>query len=160
MIEFAGWELPVCTPASRPSTRGAHAAGLFDIGHMGVLEITGPEAAGFLEYATTARASAIAVGRCHYTFVLDETGLPLDDIILYRMGAERFLAVVNAANAERVRGWLSGLLTAGAELRDLSGPEAGVDRRRGIAPARRRRGCWRRRSARRARRRPGCAGSS
>lgn len=134
MIEFAGWELPVWyTGVAAEHAAVRTAAGLFDIGHMGVLEITGSGAAGFLEYATTARASAIAVGRCHYTFVLDETGLPLDDIILYRMGAERFLAVVNAANAERVRGWLSGLLTAGAELRDLSGPEAGADQRRGIA---------------------------
>lgn len=134
MIEFAGWELPVWyTSVSAEHAAVRAAAGLFDIGHMGVLEIAGPGAAGFLEYATTARASAIVVGRCHYSFVLDETGLPIDDIILYRTGEERFVAVVNAANHERVRSWLGGLPMAGAQLRDRSGPEAGNDRRAGIA---------------------------
>lgn len=134
MVEFAGWELPVWyTTVSAEYAAVRTAAGLFDIGHMGVLEIAGPGAARFLEYATTARATKIAVGRCHYTFVLDHSGLPIDDVILYRTAEQRFIAVVNAANAERVQAWLTGLLSAQAELRSLSAPEAGADRRAGIA---------------------------
>ncbi len=149
MIEFAGWEMPVWyTSVSEEHAAVRTAAGLFDIGHMGVVEIAGEGVVEFLDVVTTTHAGAIGVGRCHYTFLLDPTGLPIDDIILYRMAPDRFLAVVNAANARRVWAWLSALATgkqaldpaqpnrrpeAQVRLRDLSAPAAGSDRLTGMA---------------------------
>jgi len=133
LIEFAGWELPVWySSASEEHAAVREAAGLFDIGHMGVLEIAGERADVFLEAVTTAEVARIEIGRCHYTFVLDPTGLPIDDIIVYRLAAERFLAVVNAANHERVWAWLTGF-DERPELRDLTDPTAGPERLCGMA---------------------------
>lgn len=149
MAEFAGWEMPLWyTSASEEHAAVRNAAGLFDIGHMGVLEIAGKDAAGFLDAVTTARASHLALGRCRYTFVLGHDGLPIDDIIIGRMVPERFLAVVNAANAAAVRGWLRGLAAGrtpldGADpasvrefalsLSDLTDPALGDERLTGMA---------------------------
>ncbi len=110
MAQFAGWEMPLWyAGASQEHAAVREAAGLFDIGHMGVLEVAGEDAAGFLDAVSTARASRLEVGRCRYTFLLGHDGLPLDDVIICRMAPERFIAVVNAANAATVREWLTGL---------------------------------------------------
>jgi len=133
MIEFAGWEMPVWYPSvSEEHAAVREAAGLFDIGHMGVVEIAGLGAVEFLDRVTTAKVGRIRSGRCHYTFVLDRTGLPIDDIILYHMAADRFVAVVNAANHERVWAWLTGF-DERPELRDLTDPAAGPERLCGMA---------------------------
>jgi len=133
MIEFAGWEMPVWySSVSEEHAAVRTAAGLFDIGHMGVLDIAGDGAEAFLEVVTTAEVAHIGSGRCRYTFVLDPTGLPIDDIIICRLTADRFLAVVNAANHGRVLAWLTGF-DQRPEVRDLSDPEAGADRLAGMA---------------------------
>ncbi len=110
LAEFAGWEMPLWyAGASQEHTAVRQAAGLFDIGHMGVLEIAGEDAAEFLDDVTTARASQLEVGRCRYTFLLGHDGLPIDDVIICPMAPERFVMVVNASNADAAREWLSGL---------------------------------------------------
>ncbi len=115
--EFAGWEMPLWyAGASDEHQAVREAAGLFDIGHMGLIEITGADGAAFLDVVSTGRISAIEVGQCRYTFLLGYDGLPVDDIIVCRLSDERFVAVVNAANAERDWQWLSGLATGDAPL--------------------------------------------
>lgn len=110
LIEFAGWRLPVWySSAGEEHAAVRNAAGLFDVGHMGVLELSGAGSAEFLDAVTTARASKLKHGRGRYTFVLDHGGLPVDDIIIFCLADDRFLAVVNAANAERVTRWLQDL---------------------------------------------------
>src|SRR6056297_1110371 len=72
LVDFAGWQMPVWyTSASEEHAAVREAAGLFDIGHMGLLEFTGPEHVDFLKMVSTARVGEIAVGRCRYAFVLD-----------------------------------------------------------------------------------------
>lgn len=144
LIEFAGWRMPgwyTSVAAEHAAVR--EAAGLFDLGHMGVVELSGERVADFLEAVTTGRMQRLRRGECHYTYLLTPDGLPLDDIILYRRAEDCFLAVVNAANASRVLDWLTGV-TAGeyviteaaphrrapgrVQVRDLTARSAGDDR--------------------------------
>ncbi len=147
--EFAGWEMPLWYAGASEEHRAVReAAGVFDIGHMGVFEVSGPGAAAFLDVVTTGRISAVEISRCRYAFLLGHEGLPVDDIIVTRLARERFIAVVNAANAESAWRWLAGLgagetpLDSGdpssarefdASLRNLTAPERGGDRLVGMA---------------------------
>lgn len=119
LADFAGWEMPLWySGASEEHAAVRTAAGLFDIGHMGLLEVTGREGAEHLDLLTTVRVPPIEVGRCHYTFLLDYAGLPIDDIIIGRLAGDRFLLVVNAANAAEVREWLGGVAAGATPLED------------------------------------------
>jgi glycine hydroxymethyltransferase len=135
LVEFAGWQMPVWyTGASEEHAAVRAAAGLFDIGHMAVLEITDGAQIEFFDAVSTARTGRVEVGRCRYTFLLDPAGLPIDDVILYHTAADRFLMVVNAANAARVWEWLSGHAPEhDVTLRDLSDASAEGDRVTGMA---------------------------
>lgn len=98
---FAGWEMPISYP---PGVMKEHlhtraAAGLFDISHMQLFSVEGPGAAAMLARACPLDAAGLGEGRSKYTFVLnDEAGI-IDDLIVTRLGGERFLVVANAANA-------------------------------------------------------------
>lgn len=79
-----------------------NAAGLFDLSHMGEIFITGPDAAAALDYALITAPGKLAVGRAHYSMLVDEKGGIIDDLIVYRLGDTRYLVVPNASNAETV----------------------------------------------------------
>jgi aminomethyltransferase len=85
--------------------RVREAAGLFDIDHMGRLEITGPHAEEFLQRVQTWDVSRLAPGRAHYSMLLNESGGIVDDIFVYH-GASSWLVVVNASNASKDTKWL------------------------------------------------------
>lgn len=78
------------------------AAGLFDISHMGEIFIEGKDAGGFLDFALVGAASEIAIGRAKYSLICDESGGIIDDLIVYRLGANAFLIVANASNRDAV----------------------------------------------------------
>jgi aminomethyltransferase len=108
MVSFAGWEMPI----QYTGILGEHqavreAAGLFDLGHMGEVAFTGPDAEAFLQWTTTNDVSALAPGAAQYALLPNETGGAIDDIIVYRRpeGEEGYLVVVNAANHERDVAW-------------------------------------------------------
>lgn len=110
MVPFAGWSMPVYYGGIAEEHAAVRkAAGLFDVGHMGVFAVEGEHAGEFLDLVTTANASRLPNGRAAYTYLLDPTGHPLDDLIIYRLERERFLAVVNAANTEKNWVWLNGV---------------------------------------------------
>ena len=73
-------------------------AGLFDCTHMGVLEVSGPEALGFLQTVTTNDASTLTTGKAQYSYILHADGGVLDDIIVYRRADELYLLLINAGN--------------------------------------------------------------
>ncbi|MGD9498498.1 MAG: hypothetical protein AB7Y46_19545, partial [Armatimonadota bacterium] len=149
MIDFAGWRMPVWySSVAEEHAAVREAAGLFDIAHMGLIEIAGPGATEFLEAVATNRAEECPVGGCQYTCLLGTDGLPIDDIIIFRRATDDFLAVVNAANAGRVWAWLQAVhagscriderfphhrIGADITLRDLKALEAGDDRLVGMA---------------------------
>jgi aminomethyltransferase len=72
------------------------------LSHMGEIYITGPDAAGVLDYALVTAPGKLAVGRAHYSMICDESGGVLDDLIVYRLGETRYMVVPNASNAETV----------------------------------------------------------
>ncbi len=103
MIEFAGWLMPVQYAGILEEHRAVRErAGLFDLSHMGELFVEGPQAGAALAYALVTDPPALAEGRAHYSMIVAEDGGIIDDLIVYRLAAERFLVVANASNARTV----------------------------------------------------------
>ncbi len=120
LIPFAGWEMPVQYEGILAEHQAVRtAAGLFDLGHMGQVEVTGPDALAFLQYATTNDLSTLEPGQAKYTLLSNEHGGVIDDIIVYRSpdGGDDYTAVLNASNAERDVAWLQEVLARRDDLR-------------------------------------------
>lgn len=100
---FAGWEMPVRYQSEIAEHHAVRRrAGLFDLSHMGQIEVTGAGAAAGLDFAVVGTPSRIGVGRARYSMVCAEDGGVLDDLVVYRLEEERFLVVANAANVDTV----------------------------------------------------------
>ncbi|MFH2008132.1 MAG: serine hydroxymethyltransferase [bacterium] len=107
MVPFAGWEMPVWYQGIGAEHRAVRlGAGLFDVSHMGVLAVRGRHAERFLDLVTTNYVPWLRPGQCHYSYLLAPDGRVIDDIIIYREAEDRFMVVVNAANAEQDEAWL------------------------------------------------------
>ncbi len=103
MVEFAGWTMPLQYSGILDEHRAVRTrAGLFDLSHMGEIFVEGPEAAAGLGRALTSNPAALKVGRAHYSMICFPDGGILDDLIVYRLGEERFMVVANASNAADV----------------------------------------------------------
>ncbi|MEK7469833.1 MAG: glycine cleavage system aminomethyltransferase GcvT [Planctomycetota bacterium] len=110
MVPFAGWEMPVLyTTIGDEHDAVRQRAGLFDITHMGTMEVAGPNAQRFIDLVTTNFAPKLRDGQTQYSYVLDPDGRVLDDILVYRRAWDRFLLVVNASNADKLWAWFSGV---------------------------------------------------
>lgn len=120
IVDFAGWAMPV----QYSSIIAEHHAvrqfgGLFDISHMGRLQVSGPDAAALVERLVTCRVAGMKDGQVRYGLVTNEAGGVLDDVLVYRLGEQDLLVVVNASNREKVVGWVeSHLGDFDASLRD------------------------------------------
>jgi aminomethyltransferase len=98
--DFAGWAMPLRYGGELAEHRAVReAAGIFDLSHMGEIELTGPEAGRALDYALVGHLSAVKVGRARYTVICDADGGVLDDLVVYRLGEDHYLVVANASNA-------------------------------------------------------------
>jgi aminomethyltransferase len=107
MVAFGGWEMPVEYSgliAEHMAVRSA--AGLFDVSHMGELEVEGGGAQAFLQRVTSNNVGKLADGQAQYSALPLPNGAPADDVIVYRRGPERFFLVVNASNIEKDLRWL------------------------------------------------------
>jgi aminomethyltransferase len=103
MIDFAGWLMPVQYAGILEEHRAVRErAGLFDLSHMGELFVEGPEAGAALARALVTNPPALADGRAHYSMIVAPDGGIIDDLIVYRLGPDRFLVVANASNARIV----------------------------------------------------------
>ena len=103
MVPFAGYELPVqYAGLVAEHTAVRTAAGLFDVSHMGELELRGPGALGVVDRVVTNDAKKLVDGQAMYTCSCNERGTILDDLIVYRKGAEDWLVVCNASNREKM----------------------------------------------------------
>ena len=105
MTSFAGWQMPLrygSETAEHQAVR--HAAGLFDLSHMGEILVSGPGAGAALDYALTGYLSALRPGRARYTMICAPDGGVLDDLVVYRQGEREFLVIANAANTAVVCG--------------------------------------------------------
>ncbi|MEZ4725811.1 MAG: glycine cleavage system aminomethyltransferase GcvT [Caldilineaceae bacterium] len=122
MVDFAGWALPVQYPTGPTVEHQAvrNAAGLFDIAHMGQIELTGLDADVFLQYIQVWDVEKIGLHEAHYSLLLYSDGTVVDDIFLYRL-PERWLIVVNAANRAKDFAWLqANALGFDVTLKDIS----------------------------------------
>lgn len=121
MVHFGGWDMPVEYSgliAEHMAVR--QAAGLFDVSHMGEFEIAGPGALAFLQRTTSNDVGRLSDGQGQYTALPMDNGAAVDDAIVYRYAADRYLMVVNAGNIEKDFAWLREHGPQGCELRDRS----------------------------------------
>ncbi len=126
-VDFGGWEMPVQYRGLLQEHEVVRtSAGLFDVSHMGEIEVEGPRALELCQSITTNDASRLEVGRAQYTIWCAEDGGTIDDTILYRRDDSRFLFCVNASNAEACRSWIESRAQGDASVRvvDRSGRTA------------------------------------
>lgn len=97
--DFAGWQMPVRYGSESAEHRAVRTtAGLFDLTHMGEIELTGPGAGAALDHALVGRPSAIGIGRARYSMICAPDGGIIDDLVVYRLAQEHYLVVANASN--------------------------------------------------------------
>lgn len=121
LVPFAGWEMPVQYEGVIEEHRAVRtAAGLFDVSHMGQVFVEGSGAEAFLDSLTPNWVAKLPLGRAHYSGLLTERGTYVDDLLIYRLAAERFLVVVNASNAARDFEWIASRAPQGVSVTDAS----------------------------------------
>jgi glycine cleavage system T protein (aminomethyltransferase) len=120
MTEFGGWEMPVQYGGIIEEHLAVRArAGLFDVSHMGQIEVRGPGALEACQRLTSNDVARLADGQAQYSLLLSPSGGVIDDVVLHRLAADRFLFCVNAANAGRDFEWMREH-AAGADVVDRS----------------------------------------
>jgi aminomethyltransferase len=124
LAAFAGWRMPISYEGVLAEHRAVRSGvGVFDVSHLGTVWVTGPAAARAIDRAFTADAGAVPDGGSRYALCTDEDGGILDDLIVYRLTEQRWLAVPNAANTGVV---VSRLRTAAQEVAEEAAPEVAV----------------------------------
>ncbi len=116
MVPYAGWEMPVeysGITAEHMAVRTR--AGIFDVSHMGEIEIAGKDALAAVRRIACNDAAKLGVGQAQYSGLLTPDGTFLDDMIVYRMGPSHFLLVVNAGNVLKDFAWISEQVKAAGE---------------------------------------------
>ncbi len=122
LMEFAGFQMPVeYEGIIKEALAVRTGCGLFDVSHMGQIQLTGPGALEFLQLVTTNDVACLRDGLCQYTLVCNDHGGIVDDVILYRLSSERFLLCVNAVNREKVLAWLADRAPSSVMVEDVSG---------------------------------------
>jgi aminomethyltransferase len=121
MVEFAGWEMPVQYTGPIPEHMAVRqAAGLFDVSHMGEIEIRGDRALELVQLVTTNDASKLHDNQVQYTTLTNEDGGVIDDLLVYRRNQEYFLLVVNAAGTATDFEWIRKHAPEGVEVHNIS----------------------------------------
>ena len=102
MVDFGGWEMPVQYSGIIEEHNAVRTAvGLFDVSHMGEIEIRGPEAGQLTDFVTTNHARKLKTGQAHYSGLLYEHGGFVDDILVHKVADDHYFLCVNAANQEK-----------------------------------------------------------
>lgn len=121
MVPFAGYNMPVQYEGVNIEHETVrNGVGVFDVSHMGEFFITGPNALALIQKVTTNDASTLTVGRAQYSCLPNDNGGIVDDLIVYKMGEEKYLLVVNASNIEKDWNWISSKNDVGAEMYNAS----------------------------------------
>jgi aminomethyltransferase len=109
MMGFGGWDMPVqYTGIVEEHMAVRTRAGLFDVSHMGEIEIAGADALAAVQKISSNDASRLAVGQIHYSGLLTPDGTFVDDVLVYRLQQDHFLLVVNAGNITKDYKWIAG----------------------------------------------------
>jgi len=121
MVEFGGWDMPVEYSGithEHLAVRGA--AGLFDVSHMGEIEVRGPEALALLQWVTSNDVARLEDFQAQYSALMDPRGSAVDDCLVHRFGPEHYFLCVNAANTDKDFAWMVRNNRFNAEVRDVS----------------------------------------
>jgi aminomethyltransferase len=110
MIDFGGWDMPVQYSAGTIEEHMAvrSAVGIFDVSHMGEIEIRGPQALDFIQLLTTNDAGALSDGQAQYSGLTYPEGTFVDDILVHRFAQDHYFLCVNASNADKDFDWIRG----------------------------------------------------
>src|SRR5205814_1476469 len=121
MVPFAGWEMPVQYEGVIPEHQAVRTdCGVFDVSHMGELEVEGPRAKQLLQALLSNDLDKIGAGQAQYTLLTNERGGIVDDLIVYELEPTRFLLIVNASNRQTDFAWLKEREIPGSDVRDVS----------------------------------------
>jgi aminomethyltransferase len=121
MVPFAGWEMPVQYAGVIPEHRAVRSdAGVFDVSHMGELEVEGPRAHELLQSLLSNDLDKVEPGGAQYTLLTNDRGGIIDDLIAYRLEPGRYLLIVNASNREGDFQWIKEREITGSDVRDVS----------------------------------------
>src|SRR5438477_13159414 len=127
MIPFGDWIMPVQYSGIIDEHQAVRSnVGVFDISHMGQLVASGPRVGAWLNEMLTNNVDKLAVGTGQYTFLLNERGGIIDDLIIYRIDDDKFLLVVNASRTDEVFEWLKRHLRGGVNIENRSADFGGV----------------------------------
>ncbi|CAM4126861.1 glycine cleavage system protein T [Bacillus manliponensis] len=120
-IDFGGWELPVQFSSIKEEHEAVRsAAGLFDVSHMGEVEVKGPDSLAFLQRMMTNDVSILKVGGAQYTAMCYEDGGTVDDLLIYKRDEEDYLLVINASNIEKDYEWLASHVEGNVTVTNVS----------------------------------------
>jgi aminomethyltransferase len=121
LVPFAGWEMPVSYEGVIPEHMAVRTdCGVFDVSHMGELEVEGPRAHELLQSLLSNELDRIGPGQAQYTLLTNESGGIIDDLIAYKLDSFRYLLIVNASNREADFDWLKEHELTGSDVRDVS----------------------------------------
>jgi len=122
LIDFGGWEMPVQYAGGILEEHRAvrERVGLFDVSHMGELELGGAGALAALQRLTCNDVARLTDGRIHYSALLTDRGTFVDDVLVYRRAADSYLMVVNASNTPKDFGWVAERAGEGVRVEDKS----------------------------------------
>src|SRR5919202_2877425 len=121
MVPFAGWEMPVQYDGLIAEHRAVRAdCGVFDVSHMGELEVEGPRAHELLQGLLSNDLDRVEPGQAQYTLLTNEHGGIVADLIAYRLDPFRYLLIVNASNREGDFDWIKEREIPGSDVRDVS----------------------------------------
>jgi aminomethyltransferase len=108
MVEFGGWDMPVeYSGISDEHLAVRTRAGLFDVSHMGQIEVAGADALAAVQWITSNDASRLSVGQAQYSALTTDQGTFVDDLLVYRLAQDHFLLIVNASNIAKDAQWIS-----------------------------------------------------
>ncbi len=121
MVGFAGWEMPVqYTGVIEEHLAVRQRAGLFDVSHMGEIEISGPDAEGFCQSISANDVARMKISQAQYNLLLNDNGGVVDDVIFYRLKPDHFLVCVNASNTEKDFCWIQEHAAGRVDIADVS----------------------------------------
>src|SRR3974390_958983 len=127
MVDFGGWDMPVqYTGIIDEHNAVRQRVGLFDVSHMGEIEIKGPEALALVNYVSTNNAAKLNIGQAHYSGLLYEHGGFVDDILVHKVAPDHFFLCVNASNQEKDFEHIRGANPFDAEVELSSGRYAQI----------------------------------
>jgi aminomethyltransferase len=108
MVPFAGYNMPVSySGLIEEHNTVRNAVGIFDVSHMGEFLISGPKALDLIQKVSSNDASTLTIGKAQYTYLPNEEGGIVDDLLVYKIGEEEYMLVVNASNIEKDWNWIA-----------------------------------------------------